>query len=163
MGENLARHARQLRAMFGEYRQGRRFNPAQQPEAWQQLSVPSRRAPTDDLFQNRDIVPRPSRFVATTQERRRLQDVASRAALRDPSEIRAWEAFQRLARTFEYPPPVTFRFNDVLGFGGQGLVLKFDEVGSDGQAVRSVAVKKPLTTASHKLLREEEEIMKVGG
>ncbi|KAI1257219.1 hypothetical protein MGN70_000258 [Eutypa lata] len=64
-----------------------------------------------------------------------------------------------MTRTFEYWP-VTFTFDDVLGHGGMGLVLKFNELTKDKDVVRSVAVKRALTEQAEKSLREEGEIMK---
>lgn len=147
----------QVRAEFQQYRIAMPFRVSMR-HLWEGLSVPTTKPV--DIFANKNIIQGYYPYVESKKDRVRLGEITSAGQLKNPNHIKAWTVLQNMTRTFEYWP-VTFTFDDVLGHGGMGLVLKFNELTKDKDVVRSVAVKRALTEQAEKSLREEGEMMKV--
>jgi hypothetical protein len=149
---------RQNIARFREYRHGREFNQSAR-DLWQNLTVPQRwsGASGDIIMTNTDEDQFQYKYQRSRQHRQKLEEVQHEEDLKIPAYRRAWRVFQAMAEDFEWGP--TYRRAGALGWGGNGLVVRYNAHNADNYIIKSIAVKRVLSDEAKWALEAEEEMM----
>lgn len=127
--------------------------------AGQEIGAPDPAEPPPvDLFANRTILQKQREFLPAPIDKIRLADVQNEKELK-PADRSAWFTYRGMSQTFTQD--VTFTLRGPLGFGGQGLVVRYDQLDEENKVIRSIAVKRSLTANAKATLIAEKMYMKV--
>lgn len=152
------RELKKVQLRFQNFRKGIRGRAAPDQRILDQIQVPDLRAV--DLFENKNVTQWAMDFAAGVQDKIRLEDVQDVNQM-DQWDRPAWFVYRAMAQTFTRGA-VEFKLAGTLGYGGNGLVVRYDQLDKDDRVISSVAVKRGLNSRSNAGLRVEEAFMKVG-
>ncbi|CAJ2500496.1 Uu.00g033490.m01.CDS01 [Anthostomella pinea] len=146
---------------FRFYRQGLPFN-SDDSAAWEDVKIPGEGVLTAvaSIFQNANVQQQYNSYRDGRPDLVKLEKIrVSSELIENPDALLAWRVFKEISKTFVLYP-MTLTFAKVLGFGGQGLVMKYDQLDDRKRAMRSVAVKRGITEDAKEEIEDEQEMMK---
>ncbi|KAH9898657.1 kinase-like domain-containing protein [Xylariomycetidae sp. FL2044] len=151
----MADYARELAVRFAAWRQGGSWDEVTRHD-WENIVLPIPGPVNLETVgeDERQLFPR----IRPGKAQVRLEAVRNEKQLK-PRDRPAYRVYKSSMRSFECGP-ATFRFENVLGWGGLGLALRYVELDDVAEIVRSVVVKRALDPDDDDDMKEEEEKMR---